>query len=267
MKTTIIILSCLSTVSVWAHGYNPGRLEDAIAKTDQAVIAKIIAIQETPIYHKLGDGTQGPLLTTQRDYTLEIIRVLAGSEHKPGVATYTLPAIERYDENGEVTMRMWIGISGSGIESRLEQEQEYVLCLRNNEKDQPSKIIRAEKVDRAEAVTTAMRQSQCWAVLKAAFTTDEYKSIRLVAYDSTNNTLAVMLPSPPRPEVKSYDSPRGRIYTATLNGIITRSHEFDINRHFNHLYFNGNTVVLRANNEYTIIFSQKEFVAWTPDIP
>jgi len=77
MKKIIFILSCLSSVSIWAHGYNPGRLEDAVTKADQAVIAKITAIQETPIYHKLGDGTQGPLLTTQRDYTLDSVSRVA----------------------------------------------------------------------------------------------------------------------------------------------------------------------------------------------
>ena len=263
MKVTTFILLCFSTASVLGHGYMPGRLEDAAARADQAVVAKIAAIKETPIYYKLKDGTQGPLLTTQRDYTLEISRILAGPEHKPGVVTYTEPQFVEYDENGEQTLGMWVMIDGSGIESRLEIGKEYALCLQNNREGQPPDIVRAEPIDRTEAVTAAMRQSQCWAVLKTALTSEEFKSIRLVAYDSANSMLAVMIPSPPRSEQGKNDRPEARIYAVTPNGMVTCSHEFDTYRNCNHLYFDGKTVILRASNDYTMVFLPDDFTART----
>jgi len=264
-KFFILTMLSLSTVSALAHGYMAGRLEDAVAKTDQAVLAKITAIKETPIYHKLKNGGQGPQLTTQRDYTLEVIRVLAGSDRKPDVATYTDPIFVVYDDDGKEIMGEWIMTSGSGKESSLTQGQEYVLCLSTRWGDKPPNIIRAESVDRADAVTTAMQRSQCWKVLKTAFTAEEFKSIRLAAYDATNSTLVVMIPSPPRPELGSHDSPRARIYTATPDGTVTRAHEFNTNLNFNHLYFDGKTVVLRANDEYTMVFPYDGLDVWKPN--
>ncbi|MCL1920356.1 MAG: hypothetical protein FWG50_04640 [Kiritimatiellaeota bacterium] len=266
MKTThaicsIMLALCLSAVRVLAHGYHPGRLEDAAAKADQAVLAKITAIKETPIHHTLKDGKQGPLLTTRRDYTLEVSRVLAGVDHKPGAATYTAPSFVAYDENGEMLAGEWVLIDGTGNESHLEQGQEYVLCLRGNWEGSPN-IIRAEPVDRAEAVTTAMRRSQCWAALRAALTVEEFKSVRLVAYDSANGTLAAVVPSPGR-----IDPPRARVYAATPNGTVTCAYEFDTYLNYNHLYFDGTTVILRASNEHTMIFPHNEFAVRTTDKP
>lgn len=258
------LLLLLSTAFALASGVNPGRLEDAAAQADQAVLAKVAAIKETPIYHKLKDGTQGPLLTTRRDYTLEVSRVLAGPERKPGVVTYQMPQLAFYDENGKETMHWWIAIPGTGQESVLEQGKEYVLCLHNDVEGQPPSILRAEPANRAAAVTTAMHQAQCWAALKAAVTAEEFKSIRLVAFDAASDTLVVMIPSPPRPELGRNDSPRARLYAATPAGAITCAREFDTYLNYNHLYFDGKTVILRAGNEYTMVFPWEEFAARVP---
>lgn len=252
----------LMTASALASGIIPGRLEDAATQADQAVLAKVTALKETPIYLKLKDGTQGPLLTTRRDYTLEVSRVLAGPERKPSVVTYQMPQIVRYDENGKVLMTMWIAIPGTSRESFLEQGQEYVLCLRQGGEGQPPSILRAEPANRAGAVMTAMHQAQCWAALKTAFTVEEYKSVRLVAFDGASDTLVVMIPSPPRPELGRNDSPRARLYAATPAGAITCAREFDTYLNYNHLYFEGKMVILRASNEQTMIFPREEFVAW-----
>jgi len=155
---TTMILLYFSTMSALAHGYIPGRLEDAVTKIDQVVIAKITAIKETPIYHILKNGTQGALLTTQREYTLEVNRILAGSDNKPNIVSYTAPQIECYDENGELLFKDWIKISGTGLETDLQQGQEYILCLRQDGVSQSSYIIRAESSDRAEVVMLAMKQ-------------------------------------------------------------------------------------------------------------
>jgi len=255
------LLLLLSTAFALASGLSPGRLEDAAAHSDQAVLTKVTAIKETPIFMKLKDGTQGPLLTTRRDYTLEVSRVLAGPERKPGVVTYQMPQFVRYDENGKVVMTMWLAIPGTGKESHLEQGQEYVLCLRQGGEGQPPSIVRAEPANRAAVVTTAMHQAQCWAALKAAFTAEEFKSVRLVAFDAASDTLVVMIPSPPRPELGRNDSPRARLYAVTPAGAITCAREFDTYSNYNHLYFDGKTVILRASNEYTMVFPHEEFAA------
>ena len=260
----VALLTLLSTAFALASGINPGRLEDAAAQADQAVLAKVAAIKETPIYQKLKDGTQGPVLTTRRDHTLEVSRVLAGPERKPTVATYTMPPVVLYDENGKQTMSMWIGIVGTGQESVLEQGQDYVLCLRQGGEGQPPSILRAEPANRAAAVTTAMHQAQCWVALKAAFTAEEFKSVRLVAFDAATDTLVVMIPSPPRAELGANDSPRARLYAATPAGAITRAREFDTYLNYNHLFFDAKTVVLRAGNEHTMVFPHEEFTARRP---
>ncbi|MCL2640732.1 MAG: hypothetical protein FWD53_07800 [Phycisphaerales bacterium] len=156
----------LSPAFSLAHGPIRGSLEDAVVQTDQAVLAKVVAIKETPKYHKLWHGGRGPLLTTQRDYTVEISRVLAGPDHKPGVVTYQAPICVSYNCFGQETVRKWIQTSGTGEENWLRQGQEYVLCLQGGGKNQSPRIVRAEPVDRVEAVTVAMAQAQCWAMLK-----------------------------------------------------------------------------------------------------
>ena len=255
------LLLLLLTASALGHGAFPGRVEDAAAQADQAVLAKITAIKETPLHLRLKDGTQGPLLTTRREYTLEVSRVLVGPDRKPGVVTYQMPQFVVYDKDGKEVMRKWIVIPGSGLEDRLEQGQEYVLCLRSEGEGQPPSIIRAEPVSRVAEVTTAMHQSWCWAALKAAFTADQIKSIRLVAFDTASNTLVVMIPSPPRPELGADDSPRARLYATTPAGVITCAREFDTYWNYNHLYFDGKTVILRADNDHTMVFPQEEFAA------
>jgi hypothetical protein len=146
----------------------------------------------------------------------------------------------------------------------LEQGQEYVLCLQSGAGGQPPSIVRAEAASRAAAVTTAMHQAQCWAMVKAGFTAEEVKSIRLAAFDAARDTLVVMIPSPPRPELGGNDSPRARLYAVTPAGVIATAREFDTYLNYNHLYFDGKTVILRASNEHTMVFPQEEFAARVP---
>ena len=104
--------------SVLAHGYFTGSLEDAIPRTEQAIVARIVSIKIIPIYHKLKNGTQGPLLTNRHEYSLKIKRILAGSDHQPEIVAYVAPAIESYDGNGELLGSIWARIPGTGIEDR-----------------------------------------------------------------------------------------------------------------------------------------------------
>ena len=44
------LLALFSTAFALAGGINPGRLEDAAAQADQAVLARVTAVKETAIY-------------------------------------------------------------------------------------------------------------------------------------------------------------------------------------------------------------------------
>lgn len=254
------ILLLLTTASALASGVIPGRVEDAAAQSDQAVLATVTAIKETPTYMRLKDGTQGPLLTTRRDYTLEVNRVLAGHDRRPDVVTYRTPQIVCYDENGKVLTTKLIRIPGTGMENFLKQGQQYVLCLSNQGEGQPPSILRAEPANRAAAITTAIHQAQCWAALKATLTAEEIKAIRLAAFDVASDTLVVLIPSPRRPELDANVSPQARLYAAAPAGAITCTREFDIPvLNLNQMYFDDKAVILRAGNDLTLAFPRQEF--------
>ena len=176
------------------------RIEEVAPHITDVLLCKVTDANHFHEHMKLKDGNEGPAISVVAEYKVEVTEVLAGSWKRtdaPVVVRWSLRYPIVYDGNGVVTMTFSYIVPWSGIEVGLKKDQQYILCFHPiRAEDKILTLVRAEPVERKQAVIDALAWVKAWASLKKHLG-DGTARITLMAFDKAGGRLAVLVRDEP----------------------------------------------------------------------
>jgi hypothetical protein len=134
------LLFLLLASRVVADGFNPAPLSQVLSETDVIIQVEILKNEGTTTHRDAKDGRREMVVYTNDIKTRVISTHLGKYPHAEYNTKYSLTLVKG----------VWLGISGSGLESRMAPGEKYVLMLR--EVNGAYNLQRAEKAENLDEV-------------------------------------------------------------------------------------------------------------------
>lgn len=191
---------------------------EPVQRVVQATVDEAVTIER---HMTLADGSPGPVIEWQYDYTCSNVEVLAGEplgETKLVRVKYALTSPTCYDVQGQALVTKSLIRSGSGLEPQLEKGRRYLLLFSTAESAAgPHRLHRAELPERLVAVQDAMARARCWRALRPVGVVRE--SVHSAAWESAQGVLYASVRRAEESDVYRAEQATGLVGKATVTGL------------------------------------------------